>query len=153
MLGAGPSDSGPEVDVSMTVDPLDVVPPREHTGESEPGDEDPGDTEGEILDLMMMSLCRLNQDKCRRWGYMMTNISECINVVLEGTWFLPNSAIIRAKYERLQQLWVRKDREAHAQLAARATGSQCLLTTIVESRYSIHACHTLQSKKLSVPCG
>ncbi|MED6136713.1 hypothetical protein PIB30_058408 [Stylosanthes scabra] len=44
--GANASDPAPEVDASMTADPIEVVPPSKHTKESESGDEDPGDTEG-----------------------------------------------------------------------------------------------------------
>ncbi|RYR31900.1 hypothetical protein Ahy_B01g056843 [Arachis hypogaea] len=55
-------------------------------------------------------------DEGRRYGHMTTNLSECINVMLKGTRNLPVAAIVRAMYERLQQLFVRREREAHAQL-------------------------------------
>ncbi|MED6139663.1 hypothetical protein PIB30_085970, partial [Stylosanthes scabra] len=44
--------------------------------------------------------------------------SECINAVLKGTHRLPVAAIIRATYDRLQQLFVRKGKESVAQLNA-----------------------------------
>ncbi|MED6197783.1 hypothetical protein PIB30_059894 [Stylosanthes scabra] len=68
---------------------------------------------------------------------MTTNISECINVVFKGTWFLPISVIVRATNERLQQLSVQKRREAHDQLVAGAAWSQRLLAANEES----HASH------------
>ncbi|MED6172073.1 hypothetical protein PIB30_046699 [Stylosanthes scabra] len=55
---------------------------------------------------------------------MTTNLSECINTVLKGTRFLPISAIVRATYERLQQLWIRKGQEAHAQVVGGSQWSQ-----------------------------
>ncbi|XP_072084705.1 uncharacterized protein [Arachis hypogaea] len=55
-------------------------------------------------------------DEGRRYGHMMTNLSECINTVLKGTRNLPVAAIVWATYERLQQLFVCRGREAHAQL-------------------------------------
>lgn len=54
----------------------------------------------------------------RRLRHMTMNLFECMNVVLKGTHHLPISAIVRCTYERLQQLFVRKGREAQAQLAA-----------------------------------
>ncbi|XP_025647160.1 uncharacterized protein [Arachis hypogaea] len=40
-------------------------------------------------------------DSGRQFGHMTTNLSECINAVLKGTWYLPISAIMRITYERL----------------------------------------------------
>ncbi|MED6222749.1 hypothetical protein PIB30_067350 [Stylosanthes scabra] len=59
------------------------------------------------------------------------------SVDLRYSRFLPISSIVRATYERLQQLWVRKGQEAHAQLAAGALWSQHLLAVIYESRSSL----------------
>ncbi|MED6199086.1 hypothetical protein PIB30_072618 [Stylosanthes scabra] len=44
--GAGTSSPAPEVEVPMMADPVDVVPPHEHTGETMFDREDPGDSEG-----------------------------------------------------------------------------------------------------------
>ncbi|RYR05412.1 hypothetical protein Ahy_B06g085273 [Arachis hypogaea] len=55
-------------------------------------------------------------DEGRRYGHMKTNLSECINAVLKRTRNLPVVAIVRATYERLQQLFMREGCEAHAQL-------------------------------------
>ncbi|RYQ90935.1 hypothetical protein Ahy_B09g096857 [Arachis hypogaea] len=52
---------------------------------------------------------------CGCWfAYMKTNISGYINAVLKITRYLPISTIVRCTYERLQQLFVQKNRVAHA---------------------------------------
>ncbi|MED6185878.1 8-hydroxygeraniol dehydrogenase [Stylosanthes scabra] len=58
---------------------------------------------------------------------MTTNVSECINGVLKGTRRLPVAATMRATYERLQQLFIRKGWEAMAQLNAGQQWSQHLI--------------------------
>ncbi|RYR47975.1 hypothetical protein Ahy_A07g033963 [Arachis hypogaea] len=68
---------------------------------------------------------------------MTTNLSECINAVLKGTRNLPVAAIVRTTYERLQQLFVRRGREAHAQLQGGQIHSQQLLTAINKNRESL----------------
>ncbi|MED6172430.1 hypothetical protein PIB30_050020 [Stylosanthes scabra] len=65
---------------------------------------------------------------------MMTNLSECISAVLKGTRYPPISAIVRATYERLQQLWIRKGQEAQAQVVAGSIWSQYLLSEIEKSK-------------------
>ncbi|MED6114745.1 hypothetical protein PIB30_083496 [Stylosanthes scabra] len=65
------------------------------------------------LCLWMEPTCMGDTAEC-----MTTNLSVCINAVLKGTRFFPISAIVRATYERLQQLWIRKWQEAHAQVVA-----------------------------------
>ncbi|RYR75808.1 hypothetical protein Ahy_A01g000388 [Arachis hypogaea] len=59
-----------------------------------------------------------HSDGGRQFSHMITNLSECMNVVLKGTCYLPISAIMRCTYERLQQLFVRNGQKAHAQLMA-----------------------------------
>ncbi|XP_016178595.1 uncharacterized protein LOC107621064 [Arachis ipaensis] len=76
-------------------------------------------------------------DEGRRYGHMTTNLSECINAMLKGTRNLPMAAIVRATYERLQQLFVRKGREALAQLQGRQIHSQRLLEAIDKNRESL----------------
>ncbi|MED6181274.1 hypothetical protein PIB30_017846 [Stylosanthes scabra] len=46
MPGVGPSNSKPEVQAPMTADPIDVVPPDEHTEETESDGDDPADSDG-----------------------------------------------------------------------------------------------------------
>ncbi|MED6196717.1 hypothetical protein PIB30_049965 [Stylosanthes scabra] len=54
--------------------------------------------------------------------------------MLKGTRRLPVAAIIRATYDRLQQLFVRKGRESEAQMNAGMRFSQTLLAAIERSR-------------------
>ncbi|RYR24874.1 hypothetical protein Ahy_B02g058433 [Arachis hypogaea] len=76
-------------------------------------------------------------DSGHRFGHVITNLSECINAVLKGTLYLPISAIIRCTYERLQQLFVRKGREAQVQMAASNQFSQWLLAAVEKNREGI----------------
>ncbi|RYR48408.1 hypothetical protein Ahy_A07g034433 [Arachis hypogaea] len=76
-------------------------------------------------------------DSRRRFRHMTTNLSECINAVLKGTQYLPISVIVRTTYERLQKLFITKDREAQSQLAARIRFSQRLLAAIEKNREGI----------------
>ncbi|XP_025680220.1 uncharacterized protein [Arachis hypogaea] len=69
-----------------------------------------------------------------QFGHMTTNLSECINAVLKGTWYLLISAIVRITYERLQKLFVTKGKEAQSQLAAGCRFSRRLLATIEKNR-------------------
>ncbi|XP_029144533.1 uncharacterized protein [Arachis hypogaea] len=68
---------------------------------------------------------------------MTTNLSECINVVLKGTRNLPVAAIVWATHERLQQLFMRRGRETHAQLQGGQIHSQRLLTAIDKNRENL----------------
>ncbi|XP_029146927.1 uncharacterized protein [Arachis hypogaea] len=52
---------------------------------------------------------------------MTTNISECVNSTLKGVRNLPISSLVKATYDRLAELFVRKGREAEAQME---TGQQ-----------------------------
>lgn len=63
-------------------------------------------------------------DEDCRFGHMTMNLSECINTVLKEMRNLPVVAIVRATYERLQQLFVHKGREAQAQLNSSQVFSQ-----------------------------
>ncbi|XP_015931696.1 uncharacterized protein LOC107458014 [Arachis duranensis] len=55
-------------------------------------------------------------DEGCRFGYMMTNISECVNSILKGVRNIPMCSLVKATYGRLAELFVRKGREAEAQL-------------------------------------
>ncbi|XP_057719314.1 uncharacterized protein LOC130933712 [Arachis stenosperma] len=55
-------------------------------------------------------------DEGRRFGHMTTNISECVNSILKGVRKLPMCSLVKATYGRLAKLFVRKGREAEAQM-------------------------------------
>ncbi|XP_016196168.1 uncharacterized protein LOC107637249 [Arachis ipaensis] len=67
-----------------------------------------------------------HQDGGRRFGHMTTNISECVNFVLKGTWNLPVTALVKSTYGRLAELFVIRGQTAEAQLA-RVPSSASLL--------------------------
>ncbi|XP_057755537.1 uncharacterized protein LOC130974695 [Arachis stenosperma] len=67
------------------------------------------------------SLWTQHRDEGRRFGHMTTNISECVNSILKGVRNLPVCSLVKATYGRLAELFVRKGREAEAQLE---TGQQ-----------------------------
>ncbi|XP_025663425.1 uncharacterized protein [Arachis hypogaea] len=62
-------------------------------------------------------------DEGHRWGYMTTNLVECINSVLKGARNLPVLALVRATYYRLNELFMRKSAETHERKRARYTYS------------------------------
>ncbi|RYR25541.1 hypothetical protein Ahy_B02g059341 [Arachis hypogaea] len=53
-----------------------------------------------------------------RWGHMMTNLVECINSVLKGACNLPITALVKATFYRLNELFTRKRSEAEAWINA-----------------------------------
>ncbi|MED6125855.1 hypothetical protein PIB30_072540 [Stylosanthes scabra] len=66
-----------------------------------------------------------------------------------STRFLPISAIVRATYERLQQLWIRKGQEAHAQVVAGSQWSQYLLSEIENSKGELHKMRVISCDRRS----
>ena len=54
-----------------------------------------------------------------RFGHIMMNLSECIDVVLKGARNLPIATLMKSTYFRFVALFVKKGREAKAQLASR----------------------------------
>ncbi|XP_052116410.1 uncharacterized protein LOC107483379 [Arachis duranensis] len=62
------------------------------------------------------SLWTQHCDEGRRFGHMTTNISECVNSILKGVRNLPVCSLVKATYGRLAELFVRKGREAEAQM-------------------------------------
>ncbi|XP_057720330.1 uncharacterized protein LOC130934817 [Arachis stenosperma] len=62
------------------------------------------------------SLWTQHRDEGRRFGHMTTNISECVNSILKGVRNLPVASLVKATYCRLAELFVRKGREAEAQM-------------------------------------
>ncbi|RYR38489.1 hypothetical protein Ahy_A09g043539 isoform C [Arachis hypogaea] len=67
------------------------------------------------------SLWTQHRDEGRRFGHMTTNISKCVNSILKGVRNLPVSSLVKATYGRLAELFVRKGKEAEAQMR---TGQQ-----------------------------
>ncbi|XP_072061974.1 uncharacterized protein [Arachis hypogaea] len=71
-----------------------------------------------------------HRDEGRRFGHMTTNISECVNSILKGVRNLPMCSLVKATYGRLAKLFVRKGREAEAQLGTGQHFSQHLVKCI-----------------------
>nr|XP_025678319.1 uncharacterized protein LOC112778184 [Arachis hypogaea] len=53
-----------------------------------------------------------------RWGHMTTNLVECINSVLKGARNLPVTALVKATFYGLNELFTRKRAEAEARINA-----------------------------------
>ncbi|XP_029146864.1 uncharacterized protein [Arachis hypogaea] len=53
-----------------------------------------------------------------RWGHMTTNLVECINSVLKGARNLPVTALVKATFYKLNELFTRKRAEAEARINA-----------------------------------
>ncbi|XP_057719203.1 uncharacterized protein LOC130933595 [Arachis stenosperma] len=67
-------------------------------------------------------------DEGRRFGHMTTNISECVNSIMKGVRNLPVCSLVKATYGRLAELFVRKGREAEAQMGTGQQFSQFRVT-------------------------
>ena len=91
----------------------------------------------EWIDRISIEKWAQHADEGRRFGHMTTNLSECINAVLKGTRNLPITALVKSTYFRLAELFVRKGRQAEAQLAAGHMFSETLQRAIEENRQSI----------------
>ncbi|XP_025617091.1 uncharacterized protein [Arachis hypogaea] len=76
------------------------------------------------------SLWTQHRDDDRRFGHMTTNISECVYSILKGVRNLPVCSLVKATYDRLAELFVRKGREAEAQLGTGQQFSQHLVKCI-----------------------
>ncbi|XP_020978862.1 uncharacterized protein LOC110271801 [Arachis ipaensis] len=76
------------------------------------------------------SLWTQHCDEGRRFGHMTTNISECVNSILKGVRNLPVCSLVKATYGRLAELFVRKGREAEAQMGTGQQFSQHLVKCI-----------------------
>ncbi|XP_025692491.1 uncharacterized protein [Arachis hypogaea] len=81
-------------------------------------------------------------DEGRRFGHMTTNISECVNSILKGVRNLPVCSLVKATYGRLAELFVRKGREAEAQMGTRQQFSQYLVKCI-EANLKTARCFTV----------
>ncbi|XP_015971830.1 uncharacterized protein LOC107495230 [Arachis duranensis] len=78
----------------------------------------------------------------RRFRHMTTNISECVNSILKGVRNLPVCSLVKATYGRLAELFVRKGREAEAQMGTRQQFSQHLVKCI-EANLKTARCFTV----------
>ncbi|XP_016168936.1 uncharacterized protein LOC107611534 [Arachis ipaensis] len=81
-------------------------------------------------------------DEGRRFGHMTTNISECVNSILKGVRNLPVCSLVKATYGRLAELFVRKGREAQAQIGTGQQFSQYLVKCI-EANLKTARCFTV----------
>ncbi|XP_025648824.1 uncharacterized protein [Arachis hypogaea] len=88
------------------------------------------------------SLWMQYRDDGRRFGHMTTNISECVNTILKGVRNLPVCSLVKATYGRLAELFVRKGREAQAQLGTGQQFSQYLVKCI-EANLKMARCFTV----------
>nr|XP_029151551.1 uncharacterized protein LOC114925937 [Arachis hypogaea] len=73
---------------------------------------------------------------------MTTNISECVNSILKGVRNLPVCSLVKDTYGRLAELFVRKGREAEAQLGTGQQFSQHLVKCI-EANLKTAMCFTV----------
>ncbi|XP_052109326.1 uncharacterized protein LOC107462318 [Arachis duranensis] len=88
------------------------------------------------------SLWTQHRDEGRRFGHMTTNISECVNSILKGVRNLPVASLVKATYGRLAKLFVRKGREAEAQMGTGQQFSQHLVKCI-EANMKTARCFTV----------
>ncbi|XP_015962297.1 uncharacterized protein LOC107486259 [Arachis duranensis] len=88
------------------------------------------------------SLWTTYYDEGRRFGHMTTNISECVNSILKGVRNLPVCSLVKATYGRLAELFVRKGREAEAQMGTGQQFSQYLVKCI-EANLKTARCFTV----------
>ncbi|XP_072083534.1 uncharacterized protein [Arachis hypogaea] len=65
-----------------------------------------------------------------RWGHMITNLVECINSVLKGARNLPVTALVKATFYRLNELFTRKRVEAEARINAGLVFSEMVTTKL-----------------------
>ncbi|XP_057755559.1 uncharacterized protein LOC130974720 [Arachis stenosperma] len=70
------------------------------------------------LDRIPLEQYALAFDGGYRWGHMTTNLVECINSVLKGARNLPVTALVKATFYRLNELFTRKRAEAEARINA-----------------------------------
>ncbi|XP_016191911.1 uncharacterized protein LOC107632764 [Arachis ipaensis] len=89
-------------------------------------------------------------DEGRRFGYMTTNISECVNSILKGVRNLLVCSLVKATYGRLAELFVRKGRKAEAQLGTEQQFSQHLLGT--EQQFNQHLVKCIEANLKTARC-
>ncbi|XP_029147545.1 uncharacterized protein [Arachis hypogaea] len=77
-----------------------------------------GETYTNWLDCIPREQYALAFDGGYRWGHMTTNLVECINSVLKGARNIPVTALVKATFHRLNELFTRKRAEAEARINA-----------------------------------
>ncbi|XP_020969684.1 uncharacterized protein LOC110268126 [Arachis ipaensis] len=105
---------------------------------------DRGEAYTNWLDRIPREQYALAFDGGYRWGHMTTNLVECINSVLKGARNLPITALVKATFYRLNELFTRKRAEAEARINAGHVFSE-----IVTSK--LHA-NQLASGNIQVSC-
>lgn len=73
-------------------------------------------------------------DEGRRYGHMTTNLAECINSVLKGTRHLPITALVKATYFRLAELFVVMGNKQIAMMAAGHNYCETVTNAMQENR-------------------
>ncbi|XP_052113797.1 uncharacterized protein LOC107474538 [Arachis duranensis] len=79
---------------------------------------DRGEAYTNWLDRIPREQYALAFDGGYRWGHMTTNLVECINPVLKGARNLPITALVKATFYRLNELFTRKRADAEARINA-----------------------------------
>ncbi|XP_057733739.1 uncharacterized protein LOC130948886 [Arachis stenosperma] len=105
---------------------------------------DRGEAYTNWLDRIPREQYALAFDGGYRWGHMTTNLVECINSVLKGARNLPITALVKATFYRLNELFTRKRADAEARINAGHVFSE-----IVTSK--LHA-NQLASGNIQVSC-
>ncbi|RYQ85831.1 hypothetical protein Ahy_B10g105454 [Arachis hypogaea] len=77
-----------------------------------------GEAYSRWLDKIRREQYALAFDGGYRWGHMTTNLVECINSVLKGARNIPITALVKATFYRLNELFTRKKVEAEARINA-----------------------------------
>ncbi|RYR13974.1 hypothetical protein Ahy_B04g070687 isoform D [Arachis hypogaea] len=83
-----------------------------------------------------------------RWGHMTTNLVECINSVLKGARNLPVTALVKATFYRLNELFTRKRLEAEARINAGHVFSD-----VVTSKLRANQIASVDLRGLRCDCG
>ncbi|XP_020999606.2 uncharacterized protein LOC110281583 [Arachis duranensis] len=89
-----------------------------------------GEAYSNWLDRIPCEQYALAFDDGYRWGHMTTNLVECINSVLEGARNLPVTALVKATFYRLNELFTRKRAEAEARINAGHVFSEIVTTKL-----------------------
>ncbi|RYQ89455.1 hypothetical protein Ahy_B09g096091 isoform D [Arachis hypogaea] len=92
-----------------------------------------------------------------RWGHMTTNLVECINSVLKGARNLPITALVKATFYRLNELFTRKRAEAEARINAGHVFSELVTTKLHANQLASvdlrrHQCDCGEFQVDRIPC-
>ena len=69
---------------------------------------------GEWINRISSEKWAQHADKGSRFRHITTNLSECINAVMKGSWNLPITALVKSTYFYLAELFIRKGEEVEA---------------------------------------